>query len=216
MSLDIKKIRNDFPILSQKVYNQPLIYLDNGATTQKPSVVIETMEQIYSLQNSSIHRGIHYLSEQMTEAYEETGGCMVAAMRVPEDKTPQYGILDVEADGMDRRIRVKGMVEKPKLGQAPSDLAVIGRYILTPDVMNTLNQAQVGVGGEIQLTDAIANEITQGRPVTGYRFEGQRFDCGSKAGFLQATVSFALARPDLSDEFGRFLSEIVPVARAAE
>ena len=111
---------------------------------------------------------------------------------------------------------LQGMVEKPKLGQAPSDLAVIGRYILTPDVMNTLNQAQVGVGGEIQLTDAIANEITQGRPVTGYRFEGQRFDCGSKAGFLQATVSFALARPDLSDEFGRFLSEIVPVARAAE
>jgi UTP--glucose-1-phosphate uridylyltransferase len=153
---------------------------------------------------------------QMTEAYAETGGCMVAAMRVPDEKTPAYGILDVEADTLDRKISVRGMVEKPPLGSAPSNLAVIGRYILTPDVMNTLNDGKAGAGGEIQLTDAIAKEIAHGRPVTGYRFEGERFDCGSKAGFLQATVSFALARPDLSDEFGRFLSEIVPVARAAE
>ena len=153
---------------------------------------------------------------QMTEAYEETGGCMVAAMRVPDDKTSSYGILDVEADTLNRRMNVKGMVEKPAQGTAPSNLAVIGRYILTPDVMETLNAGEIGAGGEIQLTDAIASEIESGRSVTGYRFEGQRFDCGSKAGFLQATVSFALARPDLSDEFSQFLKEIVPVARAAE
>lgn len=153
---------------------------------------------------------------QMVEAYKETGGCMVAAMRVPEDKASSYGILDVEAESLDPKIPVRGMVEKPPRGEAPSDLAVIGRYILTPDVMNTLHAAKVGAGGEIQLTDAIANEIDEGRSVHGYRFEGERFDCGSKAGFLQATVSFAMSRPDLNEEFGRFLSEIVPVARAAE
>ncbi len=153
---------------------------------------------------------------QMVEAYEKTGGCMVAAMRVPEEKASAYGVLDPLSDGMERNIPVRGMVEKPPLGEAPSNLAVIGRYILTPDVMNTLHKGKVGAGGEVQLTDAIAAEITEGRPVHGYRFEGERFDCGSKAGFLQATVSFALARPDLRDELAGFLNEIVPVARAAE
>ena len=153
---------------------------------------------------------------QMVEAHQATGGCMVAAMRVADDKTSSYGILDVETESMDGKIRVRGMVEKPASGTAPSNLAVIGRYILTPDVMNTLDDAKIGAGGEIQLTDAIAEEICQGRPVHGYRFEGQRFDCGSKAGFLQATVSFALARPDLNDEFAKFLGDIVPLVRAAE
>lgn len=153
---------------------------------------------------------------QMVEAYEETGGCMVAAMRVPDEKASSYGILDAESDSLSRKIAVRGMVEKPPAGEAPSDLAVIGRYILTPDVMNTLDEAKTGAGGEVQLTDAIAAEIASERPVHGYRFEGERFDCGSKAGFLQATVSFALARSDLNEEFARFLGDIVPVARAAE
>lgn len=153
---------------------------------------------------------------QMVEAHSETGGCMVAAMRVPEEKSSSYGILDVKTESLDGKIAVRGMVEKPAPGTAPSNLAVIGRYILTPDVLANLNRAKSGAGGEIQLTDAIAAEIDNGRPVHGYRFEGQRFDCGSKAGFLQATVSFALARADLNDEFSRFLSEIVPLVRAAE
>lgn len=153
---------------------------------------------------------------QMVEAYEETGGCMVAAMRVAEEKASSYGMLDIETESMTRKFSVKGMVEKPAPGDAPSNLAVIGRYILTPDVMNTLNTGKPGAGGEVQLTDAIAEEIVSGRPVHGYRFEGERFDCGSKAGFLQATVSFALARGDLNEEFARYLSEIVPLVRAAE
>ncbi len=154
--------------------------------------------------------------QQMVEAYEDTGGSMVAAMRVPEEKTSSYGILDVEAEKSAGLARVRGMVEKPKIGTAPSNLAVIGRYILTPEVLANLDNASEGAGGEIQLTDAIAREITEGRPVHGFQFEGQRFDCGSKAGFLQATVSFALARDDLQDEFFRYLSEIVPLAQAAE
>lgn len=153
--------------------------------------------------------------QQMTEAYEETGGCMVAAMEVPPEKAPSYGMLDIRED-MGNMVSVNGMVEKPDQKDAPSNLAVIGRYILTPDVLRNLNRLKSGSGGEIQLTDAIADEITAGRNVYGYRFRGQRFDCGSKAGFLQATVAFALGRDDLKDEFSDYLTEMVSLKNAAQ
>jgi UTP--glucose-1-phosphate uridylyltransferase len=152
--------------------------------------------------------------QQMVEAYEENPGCMVAAMEVPQSQTSSYGILDVQED-LGPQVRVKGMVEKPAADMAPSNLAVIGRYILTPEVLRNLNKKKAGAGGEIQLTDAIADEITEGRPVFGYRFHGQRFDCGSKAGFLQATVSFGLDRPELRDDLMGYLQHIVNGARKA-
>ncbi|MDT1064798.1 UTP--glucose-1-phosphate uridylyltransferase, partial [Paracoccus sp. CPCC 101403] len=133
--------------------------------------------------------------QQMIEAYQETGGTMVATMEVPLEKTKSYGVLDV-AEDMGAIVRARGMVEKPK-DNPPSNLAVIGRYILAPTVMENLNKLKQGAGGEIQLTDAIADEIAEGRDVFGLRFRGQRFDCGSKAGFLQATVAFGLARDEL-------------------
>ena len=153
--------------------------------------------------------------KQMVEAYEETGGAMVAAMEVPQNKTSSYGILDIEND-MGSIVQAKGMVEKPAQGQAPSNLAVIGRYILPPSVMQNLKRIGSGSGGEIQLTDAIAAEIDEGRGVNGVRFRGKRYDCGSKAGFLQATVAFGLARDDLRDEFSRYLSDISSLQNAAE
>ena len=153
--------------------------------------------------------------QQMIEAYEETGGCMVAAMEVPPEKTSSYGILDIKED-MGQMVSVKGMIEKPPLGQAPSNLAVIGRYILTPKVLQNLNQIKPSAGGELQLTDAIAEEIAKGRDVFGYRFRGERFDCGSKAGFLQATVSFGLARPDLREELSHYLHEMMSQRTAAQ
>lgn len=153
--------------------------------------------------------------QQMTEAYAETGGCMVAAMEVPPEKAPSYGVLDVKED-MGAMVSVKGMVEKPALEEAPSNLAVIGRYILTPQVLQNLNKIKQGAGGEIQLTDAIAHEIEADRDVYGYRFRGQRFDCGSKAGYLQATVAFGLSRPELHDEFQGYLDEMGSLRKAAE
>ena len=153
--------------------------------------------------------------QQMIEAYEETGGSIVAAMEVPREMSSSYGILDVAQD-QGSLLPVRGMIEKPNAEDAPSNLAVIGRYVLTPQIFENLSEPEKGAGGEIQLTDAIAAEITEGRPVHGLRFEGQRFDCGSKAGFLQATVSFALERDDLQVEFSRFLDELVPMMRAAE
>lgn len=153
--------------------------------------------------------------KQMVDAHAKTGGCMVAAMEVPREKASAYGILDVSED-MGSLVRARGMVEKPKVGEAPSNLAVIGRYILTPDVLHNLEKTEEGSGGEIQLTDAIAQEITEGRNVFGYRFQGERFDCGSKAGFLQATVAFALERPELREELSLFLHERLSMDQAAQ
>ncbi|KIN74367.1 UTP--glucose-1-phosphate uridylyltransferase GalU [Sulfitobacter guttiformis] len=147
--------------------------------------------------------------QQMVEAYEETGGNMVAAMEVAPDKTSSYGILDVESDE-GNLLDVKGMVEKPKAEESPSNLAVIGRYILSPSVLKNLDDMKQGAGGEIQLTDAIAVELEQKRKVYGFRFEGQRFDCGSKSGFLQATVAYGLARPELRDDLAAYLRDIAP------
>jgi UTP--glucose-1-phosphate uridylyltransferase len=151
---------------------------------------------------------------QMVEAYGETGGNMVATMEVSPKQISSYGVLDVQ-DDMGSVVRARGMVEKPKLEDAPSNLAVIGRYILTPQIMTNLNKMKQGTGGEIQLTDAIAAEAASGE-VYGYRFRGQRYDCGSKAGFLQATVAFGLSRPDLRDEFGAYLVDMMALQKAAQ
>ena len=153
--------------------------------------------------------------QQMVEAYQETGGNMVAAMEVPADKASAYGILDVQED-MGSMVSVKGMVEKPKAGEAPSNLAVIGRYILSPKILENLDAKTTGAGGEIQLTDAIAKEINGDEGVYGYRFNGQRYDCGSKAGFRQATVAFGLSRDDLRDDLEAYLHEVVSARKAAQ
>ncbi len=152
---------------------------------------------------------------QMVEAYEQTGGNMVAAMEVPTDRTSAYGVLDV-ARTEGRISHVRGMVEKPKPEDAPSNLAVIGRFILTPRILHNLSGMDRGAGGEIQLTDAIAAEIDGPDGVTGFRFSGQRYDCGSKAGFLEATVSFGLSHPELGEAFQSFLEGLAERKYAAE
>lgn len=153
--------------------------------------------------------------KQMVDAHENTGGNIVAAMEVAPSKASAYGLLDIKED-MGSLVSVKGMVEKPKPEDAPSNLAVIGRYILTPQILKNLDTQGRGAGGEIQLTDAIAKEIENSDNVYGFRFDGCRYDCGSKAGFLQATVAFGLARGDLSGEFLDFLVETIECRRAAQ
>lgn len=144
--------------------------------------------------------------QQMVEQYAETGGNMVAAMEVKPEEVSSYGILSVsKTDG--RLLTVDDMSEKPALEDAPSRQAVIGRYILEPAIMNRLKDLKRGNGDEIQLTDAIAQEAREGGKVYGYTFEGQRYDCGSKAGYLKATVAFALERDDLKDDLGEFLKQ---------
>ena len=129
---------------------------------------------------------------------------MVATVDVPREQTSSYGVID-PAEESGRLVTARGLVEKPKPADAPSTLAVIGRYILSPRVMETLSDTKRGAGGEIQLTDAIAAQIGGPEPVCGFRFEGTRYDCGSKRGYLQATIAFALARQDVGPSVREFL-----------
>jgi len=148
--------------------------------------------------------------KQMIEAYEAAGegGSMVAAMDVTPAQISSYGALEI-AEDRGALVRASGLVEKPAAEVAPSLTAVIGRYILSPAVMDRLSEMKQGAGGEIQLTDAIAGEARSGAPVFGYRFRGRRYDCGSKAGFLQATVAFALKHEELKGEFSAYLKSVV-------
>lgn len=145
--------------------------------------------------------------QQMVEAASETKGNMVAVMDVPLEHTARYGILDVGSDD-GRLAEVRGLVEKPEPAAAPSTLSVIGRYLLMPEVFDHLGRKEPGAGGEIQLTDAMAKMIG-GSAFHGLRFEGTRFDCGDKLGFLQATIAFGLNRGDLRDGLRDYLSTIV-------
>jgi UTP--glucose-1-phosphate uridylyltransferase len=144
--------------------------------------------------------------KQMVEAHHAVGGNMIAVMDVPREHTSRYGILDIERDDP-RLVKVKGLVEKPAPEKAPSTLGIIGRYILQPEVFRHLSRFERGAGNEIQITDALARMLGGGTPFHGFRFQGTRFDCGDKAGFLAATVAFALARPDLEKSMRQVLDQ---------
>ena len=141
---------------------------------------------------------------QMLEVYASTGGNLVAVMDVPRESTGRYGILDVVSDD-GRLAKAKGLVEKPKPEEAPSTLSIIGRYVLQPEVMAELARGGTGAGGEIQLTDAMARTLDR-VDFHGLRFEGERFDCGDKAGYLEANVAFALADPELAEQAQEILA----------
>ncbi len=147
------------------------------------------------------------VTQQLAEAYHQTGGCVVAVSEVARDQTGKYGILDIGVeDG--RLVEVRGLVEKPKPEDAPSNLSIIGRYVLLPQVLEYLSKMERGAGNEVQLTDAMAKLI--GRvPFHGLRYEGRRFDCGDKVGFLEAQLAFALKRPDIGPAVRRFLRHYI-------
>jgi UTP--glucose-1-phosphate uridylyltransferase len=140
---------------------------------------------------------------QMVEAFATVGGNIVAALEVPDSETHKYGVIDPGAsDG--RLTEIRGMVEKPAPGTAPSNLMLPGRYILQPEVMRALDTQEQGAGGEIQLTDAIAKVIGK-QPLHAYRFEGKRYDCGSAAGFVIANLAMALERDDIAPAIRDYL-----------
>ena len=141
--------------------------------------------------------------KQLADAYVQTGGNVVAVAEVPRDQTNKYGILRVGQDD-GRMVEVLGLVEKPKPAEAPSNLSVIGRYVLLPEVLGHLSQMERGAGNEVQLTDAMAKMIGN-TPFHGLRYEGRRFDCGDKIGFLEAQIAFALKRPELAAEVREFM-----------
>ncbi|MFB9278315.1 UTP--glucose-1-phosphate uridylyltransferase GalU [Cohnella cellulosilytica] len=146
--------------------------------------------------------------KQMIEVYDRVQGSVLAVKKVPDDEVSRYGIVDPDPSGGDgdRIMKVRGVVEKPAPESAPSNVAIIGRYILTPAIFDILETQDVGAGGEIQLTDAIYR-LMRDESVYAYKFQGTRYDTGEKLGYLKTIIDFALERPDLKDDIRAYLEE---------
>lgn len=146
--------------------------------------------------------------QQMVECYNEVGGNLLSVLEVPENEVSSYGVISPGARLNDRLTEVTGLVEKPRLEDAPSNLIISGRYILQPEVMRTLESQNAGAGGEIQLTDAMARMIGH-QPFHAVTFAGRRFDCGSKIGFVEATLSLALERDDMAGDVRTLMKRLL-------
>ncbi len=145
---------------------------------------------------------------QMVEQYNRVGGNLLSVLEVPRDQVSSYGVINPgAADG--KLTQVNGLVEKPKTQEAPSNLIISGRYILQPEVMRVLENQEKGAGGEIQLTDAMAQMIGS-QPFHAVTFDGARYDCGSKVGYIEANLAVALSRPDMADEVRAIAKRLVP------
>ena len=148
---------------------------------------------------------------QLIDVYQFYNAPVVALMEVPRENISAYGVVDADpvahSSGGGRLYRIRNLVEKPRPEDAPSNLAIIGRYVLTPEVFDSLESIEPGSGGELQLTDGLKH-VLRNRPIYGYRFEGTRYDAGDKLGFLKATVEFALKRYDLGEEFRAYLKKL--------
>ena len=199
----LKIVRNTIPNHVSCVFiRQPkALGLGHAVLCAKPVVGNEPFAVI--LADDMVENADGGCLKQMIEQYEQTGGSIIGVEEVPEDKVSSYGVVDV-SDISENAARIKHIVEKPTLADAPSNLAVIGRYILQPAIIDILEQTGEGSGGEIQLTDAI-EELAQQEAVHAYRFSGTRYDCGSKLGFLKATVQYARQHPELGADFEAFL-----------
>jgi UTP--glucose-1-phosphate uridylyltransferase len=148
---------------------------------------------------------------QMMDVFEESQCSIIATQEVNGPAISSYGVLDaqkIEGKFDGRAFNVRSLVEKPKQEEAPSNLAIIGRYILTPTIFETLERTPLGAGGELQLTDGLRGLLSRGENIYGYTFEGKRHDAGDKLGFLKATVEFALKRPDLGPDFAEYLRSL--------
>ena len=145
---------------------------------------------------------------QMLDAYNETGGNILAVEPVPADQVKNYGVVSLSGEGDGRRLPIDGMVEKPKPGTEPSNLTILGRYILQPEIFAILGEQETGAGGEIQLTDAML-ALLKSQPFHAFKYEGRTFDCGSKLGFLAANVAYALAQPDIAEAFKAEIKRLI-------
>ena len=199
--LDI--VRNVIPSRVNCVYvRQPeALGLGHAVLCAKPVVGDEPFFVL--LADDLIRGDRNGVCAQMAEVYERFGCSVLAVQEVPREETKQYGIVKVEP-GPQGELRVVSMVEKPAPADAPSNLAVVGRYLLTPRIFEKLEHTRAGAGGEIQLTDGIADLLAD-EPVIAYPFAGKRYDCGSKLGYLEATVEYGLAHPELGEAFSEYL-----------
>ena len=201
----LKQIQELVPTTGTIIYtrqNQPLglghaIWCARDIVGDEPFAVL--------LADDLIQTDKPVLSE-MVKKFDRLRASMAAVMEVDKDQTDKYGIIDAK-QVEDDIVRINDMVEKPTPEEAPSNLAIIGRYILTPKIFEYLGKGKKGAGGEIQLTDAMKTLLKE-QPVYGYKFKGKRFDCGDKVGFQMANLAFALERPDMRDKLIKFIKEV--------
>jgi UTP--glucose-1-phosphate uridylyltransferase len=208
----VKQLRSVLPSYASCIYiRQPApLGLGHAVLCAQPAVGAEPF--FVHLADDLIRSEVGCLA-QMAEVYEAKRASVLAVEVVPRRDTDKYGIVAVEAD-KSATSRVRSIVEKPKPAVAPSNLAVVGRYVLTPAIFEHLERIGSGAGGEIQLTDGIA-ALMREEAVYAYRFSGKRYDCGNKLGYLQATVEYALGHPDLGRDFRKYLQKLDPAAHAA-
>ncbi|NEX21786.1 UTP--glucose-1-phosphate uridylyltransferase GalU [Thiorhodococcus mannitoliphagus] len=199
--LDI--VRNVLPSEAHCSYVRQSIALGLGHAVLCAKPVIGDEPFAIILADDLIRSSGKGVVEQMSDVYVKHGCSVLSVQEVPREETSKYGIVEVETDA-DGTMRVVSMVEKPAPADAPSNLAVVGRYLLTPKIFEKLESTPPGAGGEIQLTDAIS-ALLKDEPVIAYPFEGKRYDCGSKLGYLEATVEFGLAHPELGERFSAYL-----------
>jgi UTP--glucose-1-phosphate uridylyltransferase len=208
----VKQLRSVLPSYASCIYirqSAPL-GLGHAVLCAQPAVGAEPF--FVHLADDLIRSEVGCLA-QMAEVYEAKRASVLAVEVVPRRETDKYGIVAVEAD-KSATSRVRSIVEKPKPAVAPSNLAVVGRYVLAPAIFEHLERIGSGAGGEIQLTDGIA-ALMREEAVYAYRFRGKRYDCGNKLGYLQATVEYALGHPDLGRDFRKYLQKLDPAAHAA-
>lgn len=203
------QVRSVLPRYASCIYiRQPApLGLGHAVLCAQPAVGSEPF--FVHLADDLIDAGVPCL-KQMSSVYREKGGSVLGVEEVPRKETDKYGI--VETRGVPGKIsQIRGIVEKPKPSAAPSTLAVVGRYVLTPGIFAHLEKIGQGAGGEIQLTDGIAR-LMKDEPIFAYRFEGKRYDCGSKLGYLQATVEYAMNHSTLGGPFRDYLLELMSPA----
>ena len=179
------------------------IYCAKPFMGDEPFAVLLGDDVVYSPGNPAL--------KQLIDIYDATGASVLGCQIVPKDKVSSYGIVDgvnANIEGFEHIVRVKDMIEKPSPAEAPSQLAVLGRYVIKPEIFEILEHTQPGKGGEIQLTDAL-KVLAKNDTVYACDFKGQRYDLGDKLGFLKATVEFALRRDDLRDNFADYLKTVV-------
>jgi UTP--glucose-1-phosphate uridylyltransferase len=200
-------VRNILPSHIDCVYIRQAEALGLGHAVLCAQCVVGDEPFAVLLADDLIDAGENTCLSQMVGTYNQQHCSILGIEQVPCETVNRYGIIDSSSIA-DRLSKVKAIVEKPALDKAPSNLAVVGRYILTPRIFKLLEKTERGAGNEIQLTDGIAKLLKE-ETVLGYEFEGKRFDCGSKSGYLQATVEFALQHPDLKKEFKAYLRDLI-------
>ncbi|MGB0721920.1 MAG: UTP--glucose-1-phosphate uridylyltransferase GalU [Gammaproteobacteria bacterium] len=203
----LDQVRNMVPEGVNCVYVRQPVALGLGHAVLCAEPVVGNEPFAVILADDLIDGGNRPCMKQMTDLYRAHGVSILGVERVPEDEVYRYGIVSTEGAMADGVEKVTGIVEKPKVENAPSNLGVVGRYVLNPRIFQLLKTQETGSGGEIQLTDAIARMLNY-ETVLSYPFEGVRYDCGSKLGYLMATMQYALKHPELKGEFREYLESL--------